>query len=371
MKFIPCVVAFRGENEVIIGNAALQQQLKNAPNTFVDIRAMLLDDTASGDRLVHVPALGKDISTAEIVSHFFRNILNQIKQQSVSKLKPIKDCVISLPFAIGDAAKTRFIECAKLGGVRVREFCLDDTSILMSYGLDLPAADKQESKKQVVLVADIGWSQSSIGLYEVNDGLFFLICRRTGTEFNVRLAVEKLVDFCVKDFERKNKMRCSDNKRSIMRLTLECENGVRILSNCQEAMIVVDSLFEGVDYSGKISRSRFDDLCGSGISMLRSIVNSTVEAGHIEASDIKQILFAGFRFLFITIILILKPTPSITSLIHFYFKFTEGGGGGMPIVQTAMKSLFPAAQFPRMQSNISEAACIGAALQGRCYHSSV
>lgn len=251
-----------------------------------------MDDTVNSGQLIHVPAIGKDVSAEEIVSHFFRNVFNQIKQQSVSKIKPIKDCIISLPFMISEGARSRFIESAKFGGIRIRDFCLDDTSVLISYGLDTPVTERQEYK-HIVLVADIGWSQSSVGLYEVSNGYFFLICRRSGFEFNVRLAVDKLVDYCVKDFERKNKMKCSDNKRSIMRLALECESCVRILSNSQEAMIVVDSLFEGVDYSGKISRSRFEDMCGNGISMFRSLVNSTLVAGNVEAASVKQILVAG------------------------------------------------------------------------------
>ena len=45
-----------------------------------------------------------------------------------------------------------------------------------------------------------------------------------------------------------------------MRLRRECEDAMKILSTGAEATIDIDSLYEGADYSSKITRARFEDL---------------------------------------------------------------------------------------------------------------
>ena len=76
-RTIPCAVAYRGD-EIITGSAATTQQHKNANNTFIDIRSLLLDPETIN---VSVPNIEKDVTVQELASHWFRNIHNQIKQQ--------------------------------------------------------------------------------------------------------------------------------------------------------------------------------------------------------------------------------------------------------------------------------------------------
>ena len=76
------------------GLSAIQQQHKNAANTFEDIRTLLLNPDID---TVNVPHLEKEISVQELGSHFFRNIHNQVKQQVG---KAVRECVISVRFHI-------------------------------------------------------------------------------------------------------------------------------------------------------------------------------------------------------------------------------------------------------------------------------
>jgi molecular chaperone DnaK (HSP70) len=46
----------------------------------------------------------------------------------------------------------------------------------------------------------------------------------------------------------------------LCRLRKECEDAMKILSTGAEATIDIDSLYEGVDYSAKVTRARFEDL---------------------------------------------------------------------------------------------------------------
>jgi L1 cell adhesion molecule like protein len=77
------------------------------------------------------------------------------------------------------------------------------------------------------------------------------------------LTDRKLMEYCIKEFKRKNKVDISKNKRSVRRLQTACERAKRTLSTSTMAAIEIDSLFEGIDYSTSITRARFEDMCAS------------------------------------------------------------------------------------------------------------
>merc|ERR1711871_1587865 len=72
----------------------------------------------------------------------------------------------------------------------------------------------------------------------------------------------RVVDFCMQDFKRKNRGKdLAGNQRAIRRLRTQCERAKRTLSSSTQATIEIDSLFDGIDYSCSLSRARFEELC--------------------------------------------------------------------------------------------------------------
>ena len=66
----------------------------------------------------------------------------------------------------------------------------------------------------------------------------------------------RIVDFCIQDFKRKNRGQdLSGNQRALRRLRTQCERAKRTLSSSTQATIEIDSLFEGIDYSCSLSRA--------------------------------------------------------------------------------------------------------------------
>ena len=323
-RVIPCVVAYRGD-EVIVGQAAVAQQHKNPSNTFLDIRDLILNPAVEN---VFVPALDKEISVQELVSHFFRNIHNQVKMQ-VGKV--VRDCVMSIPCAIDESVKNRLYEAAQAGGIRIKSLVSDTACTLMAYGLDNAA--NMDSK---VLVVDIGWGEAEAGLFSISKGLFFPISSSTSNEVSGKVLVKLLSDHCVRDFQRRSKQSCADNVRSMIRLRAQCEEMMKQLSTVQEASLDIDSLYEGIDYSGKVSRARFEDVAGIPLVQLKALINDALaKAGNLQLSDVSAVCVAG-------------------------------GLTAMPKILSNIKGMFPHALFPRVRFETAEALCIGAAFHARC-----
>ena len=295
-RSIPTVVGFRSGSsdssnhcEVLVGHSAKQQQAKNPSNTFQDLRELILDTERDS---VTVPLLEKDISVQELVSHVFRHIFNQVKQQTVAKGAPVKDCFLCLPTGLPveqiEIIKSRLVEAARAGGLRVKGFCEESVGPLVALGLD-----STRSPRAVVAVVDIGWSRSSVSYYSVCNGFFSPIYSVSDQSVHAKGFNDACVKFCIKDFMRRCKMDCSDSKRAVTRLSLQCEQGVKILINSQETTVVVDSLYEGMDYSGKISRSRFEDLCAMSGMAIKNLLKASLASTGLDAEDIDHVVLAG------------------------------------------------------------------------------
>jgi heat shock protein 1/8 len=321
-RTIPCTVAFRGD-EIITGQSAISQQHKNPNNTFDDVRSLLLNSDVSQ---VSVPLLEKDIQVQELVSHFFRNIHNQIKQQAG---KAVRDCIISTPSELDEATKKRFTESAQAGGIRIKNFISDSAATLMAYELD--DVTRAPSK---TLVVDIGWSRTDISLYDVSAGMFNLLSSSSSSEVSGKVFVKLAADHCAKDFQRKTKVPCTEYSKSMLRLHRECEHAMKSLSTGAEATIDIDSLCEGMDYSAKLTRARFEDLLTIPFIHLKSCINNVLASAGTDAANVTQVCMSG-------------------------------GASAMPKVVSIIKGLFTTASFPKVKFESCETQCIGAATHGK------
>lgn len=324
----PSCVAFRGD-EVITGSSATNQKHKNASNTFNDMRGMLKDIALEN---VFIPNLDKEISTQELCSHYFRNVHNQVKQQAG---KPVRECVISVPAEfladnnIAENARKRLHESAQAGGIRIKSMISDSTATLMAYGFD--NAKLAPSK---VMVIDLGWSNTQTTIFNVSGGLFFETFSNYTKDVSGSVFVNCLADHCGKDFMRKYKFPCTDNKKAMIVLTRECELAIKAMSTGTEAQFDIDSLCEGMDYQSKISRARFEDLCSIPVIHLKKIISDSLASASLSADDITHVCLGG-------------------------------GFTAIPKVQSTIKSIFTTSNFAKARFEYSEALCIGAAIHGK------
>lgn len=327
-RSIPTVVAFRGD-ESIVGQSAVSQQHKNAANTFEDVRALLFNKEMTQ---VDVPVLDKQMTVEEINALFFRNIHNQVKQQAG---KAIRDAVVTVPQALDEDTKKRYIDAAQAGGIRIKSFIDDSAAAVLAYGLDDPSLPTSKA-----VVVDLGWSRCTITVYNVSAGLLVPLATSSNTSVCGHVFVKQLTDFCAKDFLKKAKFPCTDNKRAMIRLFRECENAMKALSTGQEATIDIDSLCEGADYSSKVSRARFEDLISVPFIHFKNLLNEVLGKAGMEASAVNQVLLSG-------------------------------GPSAIPRFINTLKAVLPHALFHRVRFETSEAACMGAAMHGKLLHQQV
>ena len=103
----------------------------------------------------------------------------------------------------------------------------------------------------------------------------------------------RLVNFFIQEFKRKNKKDISTNQRALRRLRTACERAKRTLSSSAQTSIEIDSLYEGIDFYTSITRARFEELCADLFRSTLDPVGKVLADAKIDKSQVEEIVLVG------------------------------------------------------------------------------
>lgn len=132
-----------------------------------------------------------------------------------------------------------------------------------------------------------------MSLLTIDDGMFDV----KGTAGDTHLGGEdfdnRLVEYFVKEFKRKQRIDISNNQRALRRLRTNCEKAKRTLSSQTTARIEIESLAEGVDFIGTITRARFENLCSDYFQNCLRPVAQVLQDCKMQRSQIDEVIMVG------------------------------------------------------------------------------
>lgn len=145
---------------------------------------------------------------------------------------------------------------------------------------------------------DVGGASHEVSLVSVDQGLFRLLASSFSSESGSGEYFTKvLLEHCVKALHRQHpesKAQMPLSVRSKQRLLHACEAAKRTLSQQNRAQIAVDSLMDGIDFSIKISRSRFEELIEPAIKVIVADIGVCLDrAGGYDRDDVDQVFLVG------------------------------------------------------------------------------
>ncbi|KAJ3677026.1 hypothetical protein LUZ60_002750 [Juncus effusus] len=103
----------------------------------------------------------------------------------------------------------------------------------------------------------------------------------------------RMLDHFAKEFKRKHKKDITCNARALRRLKSACERAKIALSVATLTTDQVDGLYEGIDFSSKISRARFDELNMDLFSRCMELVARCLTDAKIEKQSIDDVVLVG------------------------------------------------------------------------------
>jgi heat shock protein 1/8 len=145
-----------------------------------------------------------------------------------------------------------------------------------------------------VAIVDVGSSTSSAWIYSVRDGLYTRLSDARNDKLGGQAFDDKLVDFFLKEFTKKTKVAVTDEDvRSKTKMRLAVETTKRSLSASTSASCSVESLKDGLDFHGSITRMRFDLLVAPVYASIASLLREAIQRAHLDPLNIDQVILTG------------------------------------------------------------------------------
>merc|ERR1740138_1200595 len=123
----------------------------------------------------------------------------------------------------------------------------------------------------------------------------------------------RLVDYFLEDFKRRFKKDMRSNQRALRRLRTACERAKRALSSATQAVIEIDSLYDGIDYNSTITRARFEDLNMDYFKKCMAPIEKVLKDSQISKAQVDEIVLVGGS----------TRIPKIQSMLSEYFNGKE------------------------------------------------
>ena len=316
----PSFVAFT-ENERLIGDAAKNQAAMNPSNTVFDAKRLIgrdFDDPKVQSDMKHfsfdvVNKSNKPYIKVDYLGEPKEFAPEEISSMVITKLKDITesytgetltDVVITVPAYFNDAQRQATKDSGTIAGLNVLRIINEPTAAAIAYGLD-----KKTQSEQNILIFDCGGGTFDVSLLSIDDGIFEVKATAGDTHLGGEDFDTRLVEHCMKEFKRKQKVDISGNKKALRRLRTSCERAKRTLSSTASTTVEIDSLCDGVDFNTTITRARFEELCMDLFRKTMDPVEQVLKDAKMSKGDVNEVVLVGGS----------TRVPKIQSMLSEYF----------------------------------------------------
>ena len=216
-------------------------------------------------------------------------VLTKMKETAEAYLgEKIKDAVLTVPAHFNDSQRQATKDAGLIAGFNALRIINEPTAAAIAYGLD-----KNLQTEKHVLIYDLGGGTFDVSVLTISEGPVFEVNATAG---NTHLGGEdfdnRMVSLFVEELKRKHKD-ISMNTDAVRRLKTECERAKITLSSNTEAVIELESLFEGIDFCSKISRTRFEELNADLFLSTIELVEKALRDANMDKSKLHEIVLVG------------------------------------------------------------------------------
>jgi len=308
-KTTPSIVAFT-DTDRLIGDAAKEQSARNPHNTVFDAKRLIgrrFDNESVQSDMKHWPFRVVAADAQPRLSVEFKGETKtfspeEISSMVLSKMKtiaethcgcPVTDAVITVPAYFNDAQRSATKDAARIAGLNVMRIINEPTAAALAYGLDKKTGKTDKN----VLIFDLGGGTFDVSILSIDQEDHGQLFEVRSTSGNTHLGGEdfdnRLVDHFAAEFKRKTGKDLTNNKRALQRLRTAAERAKRTLSSSTEAALEVDSLCDGLDFTTKLSRARFEELCADLFRSTLEPVECALRDAKLDKSRIDEVVLVG------------------------------------------------------------------------------
>ncbi|KAK3740164.1 hypothetical protein QZH41_014096 [Actinostola sp. cb2023] len=292
----PSYVAFT-DTERLVGDSAKNQVAMNPTNTVFDAKRLIgrrFEDSSVQDDMKHWPFKVITVSGRPKIEVEFKGekktfFAEEMKETAEAYLgKKLTDAVVTVPAYFNDSQRQATKDAGVIAGINVMRIINEPTAAAIAYGLD-----KKVGVERNVLIYDLGGGTFDVSVLAIEEGIFEVKSTAGNTHLGGEDFDNNVVDHFVDLFKKKHKKDMSPNKRAVRRLRTACERAKRTLSSSTEAYIEIDSLFDGIDFSEKLTKARFEDINKKEFRSTIEPVEKALRDAGLDKIKIHEIVLVG------------------------------------------------------------------------------
>jgi len=305
-RITPSFVSFN-EEERLIGDSAKNEAALNPTNTVYDVKRLIghkYDEPSVQSDLKHWSFTVVDHESGPKVQVKFKNdtlsftpeeisamVLSKMKETAEDFLaQEVKDAVITVPAYFNDSQRQATKDAGRIAGLNVLRIINEPTAAAVAYGLQ---KRKGEGECCNVLVYDLGGGTFDVSILSIEDRIYEVKSTAGDSHLGGEDFDNVLVSHFMQEFKNKHKKDLTGNKKAIRRLRTACEKAKRALSASTIATIQVDSLYEGIDFSSRISRAKFEELCQDLFNITLQLVETALNGAKLVKNKIDEVVLIG------------------------------------------------------------------------------
>ena len=286
---LPSVVRYLGDNQIIVGKNALEQQKLDPHNTISSAKRLIGRKLPEID-VSHMPyRFGASEKIIELQTKngaktpidVSADILRELKTRAENSLGgELVGAVITVPAYFDDAQRQATKDAARLAGLNVLRLLNEPTAAAIAYGLDNGA-------EGTFVVYDLGGGTFDVSVLELSKGLFQVKATGGnsalgGDDFDHRL-------FC--HIVENNQLSLTD-ERDIQLLFGLVRAAKEELSRLPETRIQA-TLSNGKTIDTPITRTEFHALTQHLVAKTIESVKQALKDAGVSKSDIKGVIMVG------------------------------------------------------------------------------
>ncbi|OIW07281.1 hypothetical protein TanjilG_11915 [Lupinus angustifolius] len=203
---------------------------------------------------------------------------------------PVKNAVVTVPAYFNDSQRQATKDAATIAGLNVMRITNEPTAAALAYGLDKRANCVDERN---VFVFDLGGGTFDVSLLTIKGKIFEVKATAGDTHLGGLDFDNRMVNYFVQEFKRKNNVNISGNPRALRRLRSACERAKRVLSFASNTTIEVDSLLQGIDFCSSVTRAKFEQLNIDLFKKCMEPVEQCLRFAKMEKSSVHDVVLVG------------------------------------------------------------------------------
>jgi molecular chaperone DnaK len=343
----PSIVAFTGEDEILVGQAAKRQAVTNPNNTLHAIKRLIgrrfEEDVVQRDiSLVPYKIIKADNGDAWVEARGKRMAPPEVSARVLQKMKStaedylgekVTEAVITVPAYFNDSQRQATKDAGRIAGLDVKRIINEPTAAALAYGMDKKRGDSK------IVVYDLGGGTFDVSIIEIADvdgeHQFEVLSTNGDTFLGGEDFDKRLIDYLADQFKKDQGMDLRGDPLAMQRLKEGAEKAKIELSSSQQTDVNLPYIT--ADASGpkhlniKLTRAKLESLVEDLIDRTMGPCKQALKDAGLSNSQIDDIILVG-------------------------------GQTRMPKVQEAVKNFF--GKEPRKDLNPDEAVAVGAAIQG-------